>query len=52
VVLDFNEKIYESLPKTKIKAFFEVMQKVDDLLCNLLEDKRSVLKNSAKIMEE
>lgn len=45
VVLNFNEKVYENLPKTKIKAFFEVMEKLDHLLIDLLEDNRLVDKN-------
>ncbi|MFT4602260.1 MAG: DNA-binding MarR family transcriptional regulator [Arenicella sp.] len=38
VVLEFNEALYEKLPKTKVKAFFEVMLKVDEHLTELLED--------------
>ena len=45
VVLGFNEKVYEALPKTKVKAFFEVMGKLDGLLTELLEDNRVFEKN-------
>lgn len=38
VVLSFNEKLYKNLPKTKVKAFFEVMREVDRTLTELLED--------------
>lgn len=40
VVLSFNQKLYEKLPKTKVKAFFEVSLKIDDYLNELLEDKK------------
>ena len=40
VVLEFNEALYEKLPKTKVKAFFEVMLKVDEHLTELLEDNK------------
>lgn len=40
VVLGFNEKVYKSIPKTKIKAFFEVMIKLDTILNELSEDKK------------
>lgn len=49
VVLNFNEKVYESLPKTKVKAFFEVMEKVDVLLTDLLEDNKVFEKNGLKV---
>jgi MarR family transcriptional regulator, organic hydroperoxide resistance regulator len=39
VVLDFNEKLYMSIPKGKVQAFFEVMVKVDALLNELMDDK-------------
>ncbi|MFT5819500.1 MAG: DNA-binding MarR family transcriptional regulator [Crocinitomix sp.] len=48
VVLNFNEKVYESLPKTKVKAFFEVMEKVDVILTDLLEDKKVFEKSGLK----
>jgi len=40
VVLDFNERLYNSIPKSKVGAFFEVMVKVDELLNELLEEKK------------
>lgn len=40
VVLDFNQRLYESLPKGKVSAFFEVSYKIDDLLNELLGDKK------------
>jgi len=40
VVLDFNQELYNKLPKTKVKAFFEVMLKVDEYLNELLEEKK------------
>ncbi len=49
VVLNFNEKVYESLPKTKVKAFFEVMEKVDVILTDLLEDNKVFEKNGLKV---
>lgn len=47
VVLGFNERLYETLPRTKVKAFFEVMEKVDHLLTDLLEDHKIVEKNGS-----
>ena len=41
VVLDFNEELYKRLPKTKVKAFFEVSLKIDDYLNELLEEKNN-----------
>ena len=38
VVLEFNQVLYDKLPKTKVKAFFEVMLKVDEHLNELLEE--------------
>ena len=38
VVLDFNQKLYSKLPKTKVKAFFEVSVKIDAYLNELLEE--------------
>ncbi len=46
VVLKFNEKLYSSLPKSKVKAFFEVMDKLDDVLTELLEEQKVVEKSS------
>jgi len=40
VVLSFNQKLYKNLPKTKVKAFFEVSYKIDAYLSELLEDKK------------
>lgn len=40
VVLDFNEKLYEMLPKGKIAAFFDVSVKIDSLLNELLDEKK------------
>jgi len=48
VVLNFNRKVYESLPKTKIKVFFEVMGKLNVLLSDLLEDNKVFEKNGVK----
>lgn len=40
VVLGFNEKLYNSFPKGKVKAFFEVMTKLDVILTDLLEEQK------------
>lgn len=40
VVLDFNSKLYHAIPRTKVAAFFDVMVKVDELLNELMEDKK------------
>lgn len=40
VVLDFNEILYRKLPKTKVKAFFEVSIKIDAYLTDLLEENK------------
>lgn len=40
VVLEFNQELYKKLPKTKIKAFFEVSYKIDAYLNELLDDKK------------
>lgn len=40
VVLDFNRKLYDSIPKSKIAAFFDVSYKIDELLNELLGDKK------------
>ncbi len=48
VVLNFNQKLYDSLPKTKVKAFFEVMETLDILLTDLLQDNRVYDKNGEK----
>jgi len=41
VVLSFNQKLYESIPKSKIASFFEVSYKIDELLNELLDEKNS-----------
>lgn len=48
VVLGFNEKMYEDIPKTKVKAFFEVMEKLDSTLSELLEDNKVFEKSGIK----
>lgn len=48
VVLNFNEKLYATLPKTKVKAFFEVMERLDITLNELLEEN----KFEEKLMEK
>lgn len=40
VVLDFNQKLYDRIPKSKIAAFFEVSYKIDELLNELLVEKK------------
>lgn len=40
VVLGFNEKIYAKMPKAKVKAFFEVTEKLDVILNELLEENK------------
>ena len=40
VVLDFNQKLYDRIPKTKVAALFEVSLKIDELLTELLGDKK------------
>ncbi|MCB9223557.1 MAG: MarR family transcriptional regulator [Crocinitomicaceae bacterium] len=40
VVLDFNEALYKKIPKTKVKAFFEVSLKIDEYLNTLLEENK------------
>lgn len=40
VVLEFNEELYKKLPKTKVKAFFEVSYKIDEYLNELMDDKK------------
>lgn len=40
VVLQFNQALYKKLPKTKVKAFFEVSAKIDAYLNELLDDKK------------
>ncbi len=38
VVLDFNRKLYESIPKEEVKVFFNTMIKVDHVVSELLEN--------------
>ena len=40
VVVDFNKKLYKSIPKTKVKSFFETMSKIDNILTDLLEEQK------------
>lgn len=48
VVLNFNERVYDRFPKTKVKVFFEVMESLDELLTDLLEDHKVIEKNAVK----
>ncbi|MDA7803906.1 MarR family transcriptional regulator [Crocinitomix sp.] len=48
VVLGFNEKMYKNIPKSKVKAFFEVMEKLDVTLSELLEDNKVFEKSGIK----
>ena len=43
VVVDFNQKLYDALPKTKVDAFFDIMQRIDVQLDKLLEEKNNEL---------
>jgi DNA-binding MarR family transcriptional regulator len=40
VVVKFNKKLYKSIPKTKVKSFFETMSKIDNILTELLEEQK------------
>ena len=40
VVLKFNEELYKQLPKTKVKAFFDVMLRLDGILNGFLEEQK------------
>jgi DNA-binding MarR family transcriptional regulator len=40
VVVNFNKKLYKSIPKAKVKSFFETMGKIDILLTELLEEQK------------
>lgn len=44
VVVDLNKKLYEMIPKSKVAAYFEVCDKIDELLNELLEDNKENLK--------
>lgn len=48
IVLTFNEKLYQKLPKTKVKAFFDVMTTLDSILTDVLEENRTFDKNGEK----
>ena len=41
VVVEFNEKLYSALPKTKVDAFFDIMQRIDVQLDKFLEEKNN-----------
>ena len=38
VVLDFNKKLYDSIPAEEVKNFFNTMAKVDHVVSELLEN--------------
>ncbi|TNE53148.1 MAG: MarR family transcriptional regulator [Bacteroidetes bacterium] len=38
VVLDFDDRLVSSIPKNKLKVYFEVMQKVDEFIESELEN--------------
>jgi len=40
IVLNFNDKLYKSIPKTKVKSFFETMTKIDNILTELLDQQK------------
>ncbi|MBK7128379.1 MAG: MarR family transcriptional regulator [Crocinitomicaceae bacterium] len=40
VVLEFNQKLYDMLPKSKVAAFFEVSTRIDELLNELLVENK------------
>lgn len=42
VVLNFNNLLYKSIPKSKIKGFFETMSKMDEILTKLLEEQNKL----------
>ncbi|MCH2235351.1 MAG: MarR family transcriptional regulator [Crocinitomicaceae bacterium] len=43
VVIEFNQKLYSALPKTKVDAFFDIMQRIDVQLDKFLEEKNNEL---------
>jgi MarR family transcriptional regulator, organic hydroperoxide resistance regulator len=49
VVLGFNQRVYEQIPKSKVKAFFEVMQQLDDILSLMLDENRNPEKEEKKL---
>lgn len=40
-LVDFNQKLIESISPSKLKVFFEVVQKIDDIIDNELYIKKS-----------
>jgi DNA-binding MarR family transcriptional regulator len=40
IVFGFNKKLYSSIPKAKVKAFFETMNEIDNILTGLLEEQK------------
>jgi len=51
VVLGFNQKVYDQLPKSKVKAFFEVMQQLDEILSAMLEENRNPEKQEKELVK-
>lgn len=51
VVLGFNQRVYDQIPKTKVKAFFEVMEQLDNILSTMLDENRNADKVEGKIEE-
>jgi DNA-binding MarR family transcriptional regulator len=49
VVLGFNQRVYEQISKSKVKAFFEVMQQLDDILSLMLDENRNPEKEEKKL---
>lgn len=49
VVLGFNQRFYEQISKSKVKAFFEVMQQLDDILSLMLDENRNPEKEEKKL---
>ena len=40
IVFGFNKKLYSSIPKAKVKSFFETMNQIDNILTDLLEEQK------------
>ena len=40
IVFEFNRKLYNSIPKAKVRAFFEAMNEIDNILTDLLEEQK------------
>jgi len=40
VVVNFNKKLYKSISPSKVKSFFETMNKIDNILTELLEEQK------------